>query len=262
MKNFNWKALSLTCICAVFMVIGATDTFAYEDYDDGCIGCHSGFVGGSLEDGNLHGDHFAITSECTLCHVGFGGAKPVPVSLNPSDASGTGCAGCHGRLEDAGNDKNSNPGLGAGLRQYHETIERNCGGCHSDNAGYTPVGEHVLPPFYTAEGLDPCDDNLDNNGDGVKDVCDTNMIYGTISGLSGDAVTVDLYIVNCGIPDPSVGSPVTNAAGYYELGGLGSGQYQVLPDQEAGYSFAPVSVWANIPNLTGLSYDFTATAVD
>jgi hypothetical protein len=68
-------------------------------------------------------------------------------------------------------------------------------------------------------------------------------------------------MLSCSLLDYNVGSPVTNAAGYYEIGGLGSGQYQVLPDQEAGYSFAPAGiVWANIPNGPGQSYDFTSTA--
>jgi hypothetical protein len=262
MKNFNWKFLSLTCICAVFMVIGATDTFAYPDFNTGsgtsCVNCHSEFSGGP--GASLHDKHQVdvLSGGCNsnLCH-GDSGSKPVSL------ISGTGCAGCHGRSEDAGNDFGSD-GLGAGLRQWHENEGKaTCGGCHGDNVAggsYTPVGEHVLPPFYTAEGLDPCDDNLDNNGDGVKDVCDTNMIYGTISGLSGDAVTVDLYIVNCGISEP-VGSPVTNAAGYYEEGGLVDGQYSLVVE-ETGYSFVPASVWAYTPNSTGLSYDFTATAVD
>ena len=46
MKNFYCKALSLTCICAVFMVIGATDTFAYPTYEGGCVQCHPEFLGG------------------------------------------------------------------------------------------------------------------------------------------------------------------------------------------------------------------------
>ena len=259
MLNFNWKALSLTCICAVFMVIGATDTFAYPDFNTGsgisCVNCHSEFSGGP--GASLHDIHQVdvLSGGCNsnLCH-GDSGSKPVSL------ISGTGCAGCHGRLEDAGNDFGSD-GLGAGLRQFHDRKEQNCGGCHGDNVAggsYTPVGEHVLPPFYTAENLDPCDDGLDNDGDGDADVCDTNIIYGTISGLSGAAVTVDLYILNCGISE-AVGSPVTNAAGYYEKGDLANGQYQVLHDLEAGYSFAPASFWADIPNLTGESYDSTAT---
>ena len=256
MLNFNWKTLSLTCICAVFMVIGATDTFAYGTFGGGCNDCHNNVDQFKGPGEPLHDLHQVVLSSCssTLCH-----SNDFSVSLN----DGAGCVGCHGRQEDAGNDSGS-AGLGAGLRQWHENEGKaSCGGCHGDIVGYTPVGEHVLPPFYTAENLDPCDDGLDNNGDGEEDVCDTNMIYGTISGLSGDVVTVDLYILNCGLLDPNLGSPVTNAAGYYEKGGLESGQYLVLPDQEAGYIIDPISVvWANIPNSTGLSYDFTATAAD
>jgi hypothetical protein len=262
MINFNWKALSLTCICAVFMVIGATDTFAYLTYEvqkdagGNCSTCHPEFLGR----GSLHVLHDALITDCFKCHVSIGDNPSV--SLNPSDASGTGCAGCHGRLEDAGNDTNPYPGLGAGLRQFHYDVgTTGCANCHADAnpANYTPVGEHVLPPFYTAESLDPCNDNLDNDGDGVKDFCDTNMIYGTISGDIQAGVTVDIYILNCGLSDTNVGSPVTNAAGYYEIGGLEIGQYDVYPN-ETNFSFAPAAFWAYIPNLTGQSYDSTSTA--
>jgi hypothetical protein len=298
MINFNWKALSLTCICAVFMVIGATDTFAYGTYD-GCMSCHTGFTGR----GPLHDVHLAldIAGDCTLCHTGPGPSKPVPVSLNPSDASGTGCVGCHGRIEDGGIDFGSD-GLGAGLRQRHQNKGQFCGGCHDENEGYTPVGEDVLPPFYTLAQVDlvPCDDTLNNDGDDNKDgddsdciqiidtdfdgvpdeddncpavanpgqedadsdeigdVCDTDTIYGTISGDIQGGVTVDLYIVNCG-GNVDAGSPVTNSAGYYAIGDLVDGQYQVLP-QEAGYSFVPVSFWSYIPNGPDQPNDFTSTA--
>jgi hypothetical protein len=251
MKNFNWKALFLTCICAVFMVIGATDTFAYRTFGEGCHNCHNDVDQFKGPGEPLHDDHQAFLSDCssTLCHFS--------VSLN----SGTGCVGCHGRSEDAGND-DTYPGLGAGLRQFHyDDGTTGCANCHDDAnpANYTPVGEHVLPPFYTAESLDPCNDNLDNDGDGVKDFCNTNMIYGTISGDIQAGVTVDIYILNCGLSDTNVGPIVTNAAGYYEIGGLEIGQYDVYPN-ETNFSFVPAAFWAYIPNLTGQSYDFTSTA--
>jgi hypothetical protein len=263
MTKFIWKFLSLTCICAVFMVIGATDTFAYLTYEvqkdagGNCSTCHPEFLGGFGS--AAHELHTALTG-CSSCHVSNGDNPSV--SLNPSDASGTGCAGCHGRLEDAGNDTNPYPGLGAGLRQHHyDAAITGCVGCHVDSnpANYTPVGEHVIPPFYPALALDPCEDSLDNDGDGAPDVCDANMIYGTISGAIQAGVTVDIYILNCGLSDTNVGSPVTNAAGYYELGGLAIGQYDVYPN-ETNFSFAPGSFWAYIPNSTGQSYDSTSTA--
>jgi hypothetical protein len=186
MKNFNWKALSLTCICAVFMVIGATDTFAYGTFGGGCNNCHNDvdqFKGPGEPLHDLH--QVVLSSNCssTLCH-----SSNYSVSLNPEDASGTGCAGCHGRLEDAGND-GVYPGLGMGLRQFHGTSE-GCGGCHVDLTD-TPVGESVLPPFYAALALDPCNDGLDNNGDLLYENCWT--ISGTVSGdCDVVGVTIDL----------------------------------------------------------------------
>jgi hypothetical protein len=189
MINFNWKALSLTCICAVFMVIGATDTFAYGTYEDGCINCHSGFVGR----GALHDVHLAMVNDCSLCHVSPGDNPSI--SLNPSDASGTGCVGCHGRLEDA-NNVDFSAGLGAGLRQHHfNSGQTSCVGCHTDSnpSNYTPVGEDISPPFYPAQGLVACSDSLDNDGDNTYDGSDSDCIQ--IIDTDSDGVPDD--VDNC-----------------------------------------------------------------
>jgi hypothetical protein len=94
------------------------------------------------------------------------------------------CIGCHGRAEhDAG-------GIvtGAGLRRHHWNAGVPCTPCHADSepaAGFTPVGEHVLPPNYAALGIDPLNRpprfsedfagsplGLDNDGDYLYDVAD------------------------------------------------------------------------------------------
>jgi hypothetical protein len=258
MINFNWKALSLTFICAVFMLLGATDIFAYGTYDTGCSGCHPGFSGGYSD--TLHSAHNALTNECTLCHVGAGGTKPVPVSLTPQNAEGTGCAGCHGRLEDAGND-GANAGLGAGLRQVHEGGGVSCTPCHTDTiASYTPVLEAVRPPFYTVLGVNPCNDTLDNDGDGNTDVCDDGIAFGTISGDIQEGVSIIIWSLNCGLTVP-VAELTTDQNGFWEYSGLENGRW-LLNVESPGYSFLPNdgAGWIDLPLVPIKGYDFISTA--
>lgn len=133
-------------------------------------------------------------SRCNVCHSEGG---RYPVFLNSSattDLEPISCLGCHGRAEDAGNDTMS-AGLGAGLRQHHTNAGVNvCKTCHldADPAAYTPVGEDVPPPFYSAPDepfvnlpSDPCNwkgsedyaggsKGLDNDGDGSYDKYDSD----------------------------------------------------------------------------------------
>ena len=173
MRNFNWKILSLFCIPIVLMAILSSDIRAYPTYENlsvglpGCVLCHSEFQDG----GFLHEQHLSLTVSCFRCHEAHS-FPPMIVSLSSDGIKG--CVGCHGRSADAGND-GPYDGLGAGLRQHHWIAgETSCAGCHSDDSpsGYTPVGEDVSPPFYTTEGLDPCTDLLDNDGDLLEDEID------------------------------------------------------------------------------------------
>jgi len=133
-------------------------------------------------------------SRCSVCHT-----RPpfYPVYLQsstPSDLGEISCVGCHGRQEDAGND-DASAGLGAGLRQHHTNAGvAECKTCHADAdpANYTPVGENVLPPYYSAPNdvfvnkpTDPCSQKrdedyaggpkgLDNDGDGSYDMGDAD----------------------------------------------------------------------------------------
>jgi hypothetical protein len=51
-----------------------------------------------------------------------------------------------------------------------------------------------------------------------------------------------------------------NSEGYYAIGDLDEGfRYAIFID-EPGYSFAPASYWADLPNEPGKSYDATSTA--
>jgi hypothetical protein len=263
MVNLYRKFLSLTCICAVFMFIGATDTFAYGTYEvaqgtgGNCSQCHPGFLDGFS--GPLHIDHLALGVACDQCHVSNGDNPSI--SLNPEDAEGTGCAGCHGRLEDAGND-GSLPGLGAGLRQHHENAGiSSCVACHVDTvASYTTVVEAVSPPFYTTLALDPCADNLDNDGDGDKDVCANDLVFGTIRGEIQEGVKIIIWSLNCGLTVP-VEELTTDQNGYWEYSGLGNGRW-LLNATLPGYSFIPSdgTAWMDLPLDPIKGFDFTAIA--
>jgi hypothetical protein len=133
-------------------------------------------------------------SRCNVCHQESG---RYPVILN-SSAGGEGlepiaCVGCHGRNEDTGFHAGGQSQPGAGLRQHHTNSGINvCKTCHwdADPSNYTPVGENVLPSYYTVPNeifvnkpTDPCnqrgDENyaggptgLDNDGDGRYDKSD------------------------------------------------------------------------------------------
>jgi len=185
MSNFKWKSLSLFTISTVILAILVTDTFAYPSYDDlpgglpGCVLCHPEF-----RTGPLHVKHRSLNIDCNRCHD-IHNFVPVLVSLYNDGNSG--CVGCHGRSEDTGNDGFFD-GLGAGLRQHHDNSGiSSCAACHADSdpSNYTPVGENVFPPFYTTEGLDPCTDLLDNDGDLLSDEIDPGCILDTDSDGDG-----------------------------------------------------------------------------
>lgn len=131
-------------------------------------------------------------SRCDVCHQDRDTVGRYPVKLNSSatdDLDPIACVGCHGRYEDSGHDSVSD-GLGAGLRQHHTNSGVTvCKTCHedADPDNYTPVGEDVLPPFYSEPNdvfvnkpTDPCNvhrdedyaggrSGLDNDGDGRYD---------------------------------------------------------------------------------------------
>lgn len=186
------------------LMIGASDVLAYEDYAGGCDTCHGGFRDSpytSLSDGANWGDDLhdvhrndMLGRDCDTCHSG---SSFSPVLLD-SSTGGSGlaaisCVGCHGRDADMGNDGIS-AGRGAGLRQHHTNAgETICGACHSDAAGYTPVGEDVLPNYYASPGTghsipsNSCNPSgeedfagtalgLDNDGDGTYDTSDANCV--------------------------------------------------------------------------------------
>jgi hypothetical protein len=96
----------------------------------------------------------------------------------------------------------------------------------------------------------------DADSDGIGDVCDSDTIYGTVSGAIQEGVTVNIYILSCGAPQPTA-TVITDAQGYYAAGDLVDGWYAISVE-ETGYSFSPAAFWARIPHWLGRSYDTTA----
>jgi hypothetical protein len=184
-------AVALLCV-----TLWPPNAHASPSYDDGmgngCVACHTGFVGGS---GPLHLQHrnnFGVTS-CNLCHPSGGGTTPV-LTYSSGTGGGLGCAGCHGQDYGETSPNSGQPKATAyGLRQFHVNqgiTACGTGSCHQPGAlghpnPFPPLfGENVAPPYYVpafSTLTDPCSSTqedlafdmdsvgLDNDGDGAAD---------------------------------------------------------------------------------------------
>jgi len=219
------KAAVIGHLVRVLVVVGsilllAGVALACEKYTDDtaeipeitfCAECHGDYRSSpyiSLSDGSdwgndLHDVHRRdmLSSDCDVCHNASGRS---PVFLD-SSTGGIGipaisCQGCHGRDDGTGTI------VGTGLRQHHYRAgETGCLDCHTDSdpANATPVGEHILPPYYNQTTFypdiptDPCNlspgfpENyagttlgMDNDGDGNYDGTDTDC--GAAAGTPGE----------------------------------------------------------------------------
>ena len=142
--------LSLVAALAV-VVLAAPAAFAFGTYTSGCDNCHGSFTSGEP---SLHDVHQTVVFACRDCHTNTGDDPQTGSSGNYPDYS---CNGCHY--------------LG-GIVLYHTTQQGAGCGCHP---GPVANPENV-PPYYYEGGrsglTDPCADNLDNDGDGTRDVMD------------------------------------------------------------------------------------------
>jgi hypothetical protein len=130
----------------------------------------------------------------------------------------------------------------------------------------------VGPAFALDADGDGIDDAVDNclsysnpdqkdvDTDGLGDICDPDTVYGYVTGDVQAGIVVNVYVLNCGAPQPYA-TVTTDTQGYYATGALATGRYFVGPD-DAGYSFAPGGGWVDIPQTESQSYDFTATALE
>jgi hypothetical protein len=87
-----------------------------------------------------------------------------------------------------------------------------------------------------------------------------NTISGHVSGDIQEGITVKIYILSCGVPQPHA-TVTTNILGYYATGDLPNGRYLVVPE-DADYTFAPEGSWVDIPQAEIQHYDFTSLAVE
>jgi hypothetical protein len=114
------------------------------------------------------------------------------------------------------------------------------------------------------DAVDNCPDNgntqqLDADGDDIGDVCDTNTIYGTVSGDIQEGVNIDISVYTCGVGE-LIAAITTNAEGYYAFGGLENGKYGIYP-QHSNYIFSRPAIVLQIPQTEIQPYDFTAITI-
>jgi hypothetical protein len=118
------------------------------------------------------------------------------------------------------------------------------------------IGDHEVVWYENELVYNPGQEDVDN--DTLGDVCDEDTIYGTISGDVQEGITVNIYILSCGVPQPHA-TVTTDEQGYYAIGALANGRYLVGPD-DAGYSFSN-SKWVDIPQEPIQAYNFIATSI-
>jgi cysteine-rich repeat protein len=203
--------------------IWASNAEAYEDYQ-GCVSCHPGFSGGRSDvTHSLHtGGGSPLTTNCDLCHTGSGRSNPLTLWSIYNSGNGYGCAGCHGRYYGETIDSNySGFGIAGlpkssawGLRKVHNNGGvSECYDCHDTDG--EPLPENQQPPYYAdpnsgSNVIDPCADNLDNDGDGLWDVDDPDCAEVSICGDGtvdsgeqcddGNTVNTDTCRNDCTLP--------------------------------------------------------------
>jgi hypothetical protein len=217
----------------------ATDSHAYQRYNDGCQTCHGAFTDSTSPKGtnfgaagNKHDMHRGasyMNTDCNLCHTTGDNRNPF---LKSSDGltgiTGRGCTGCHN---------------GPGLRTHHRTTgASSCSGCHPSPEA--PPAENTNPPYYgtsATEANNACNPVATAN-------LNENWSTGDFLGLDNDGDNLyDTSDPNCqsAIPGPMTVSPA---------GGLTS-------SGTAGGPFTPSSLSHTLTNTGTAPMNWTASKV-
>lgn len=147
------KLLRLGLVALFLIAMSAGAAWAWGNASN-CVSCHTTLTAG----GALHTAHNTFITECGYCH-GDSGVTPVLTNESALDPDNS-CTGCHT--------------LG-GLYAKHGGADA-CSPCHSGNPP-APGLESDVPPYYGTVATsitNPCDDNLDNDGDGLVDTDDSD----------------------------------------------------------------------------------------
>ena len=124
----------------------ATDSHAYQRYNDGCQNCHGAFTDSSSPKGTvfgggskheMHRSSSFMNTDCNLCHTTGDNRNPYTGSSDGvTGITGRGCTGCHNA---------------AGLRNHHRTTGASSCSCHGSSAEAAPA-ESTNPPYYGTTG--------------------------------------------------------------------------------------------------------------
>lgn len=151
---------------AAALALISVEGHAYNAYSNTqCSNCHGSFQ----NRGTLHDVHTGFISDCGICHPSNPGSTPVS-TFQGNDPANYSCLGCHGR------DYGGATGMqSAGLRAFHLNQQSvNCTSvCHGSDP--SPLGENIDPVQYGYASVsitNACSDNLDNDGDGLRDAND------------------------------------------------------------------------------------------
>jgi hypothetical protein len=216
----------------------ATDTHAYQRYNDGCQNCHGAFTGSTSPKGtvfgggnkhDMHRDSSFMNTSCNLCHTTGDNRNPF---LKSSDGltgiTGLGCTGCHN---------------GPGLRTHHRTTGASlCSGCHASPE--VPPAENTNPPYY---GTSATEANNACNPVATA-LLNENWSVGDFEGLDNDGD--NLYDTN----DPDCASVTAGPMTVTPAGGLTS-------SGTAGGPFTPSSLSYTLTNTGTAPMNWTASKV-
>jgi hypothetical protein len=216
----------------------ATDSHAYQRYNDGCQNCHGAFTDSSSPKGTvfgggskheMHRSSSFMNTDCNLCHTTGDNRNPYTGSSDGvTGITGRGCTGCHNA---------------AGLRNHHRTTGASSCSCHGSSAEAAPA-ESTNPPYYGTTGT-----NANNACNPVATAnLNENRSVGDFEGLDNDGD--NLYDTN----DPNCQTATPGPLTVSPAGGLTS-------SGTVGGPFTPSSLSYTLTNTGTAPMNWTASKV-